>query len=76
VRPTADGLVVDPRVPVPWGIVTHRFSFRSVPVRLDVSSDTLELTCPVPIDVIGPDRERRRERRLTAVRRGREWSVA
>jgi trehalose/maltose hydrolase-like predicted phosphorylase len=76
VRPTADGLVVDPRVPVPWGVVTHRFSFRSVPVRLDVSSDTFELTCPVPIDVIGPDRERRRERRLTAVRRGRQWSVA
>jgi hypothetical protein len=47
-----------------------------VPVRLDVSSDTFELTCPVPIDVIGPDRERRRERRLTAVRRGRQWSVA
>lgn len=75
VRPTAQGLLVDPRVPAAWGIVTHRFSYRSVPVRLDVSSDTFELTCPVPIDVIGPDGDRRRARRLSAVRRNREWSV-
>jgi trehalose/maltose hydrolase-like predicted phosphorylase len=76
VRPTADGLLVDPRVPATWGLVTHRFRYRSVPVRLDVSSDTFELTCPVPIEIIGPDGDRRHERRLTAVRSGREWSVA
>ncbi len=75
VRPTAEALVVDPGIPAQWGVVTHRFAYRSVPVRLDVSSDTFELTCPVAIEIIGPDGERRHERRLTAVRRGREWSV-
>lgn len=75
VRPTVGALLVDPRVPEHWGIVTHRFTYRSVPVRLDVSSDTFELTSPVPVEVIGPDGDRRRERRLTAVRSGQDWSV-
>ena len=75
VRPTAGALLVDPRVPHDWGTVTHRFRYRSVPVRLDVTSDTLELTCPVAIEIIGPDGEHRRARRLTAVRSGGGWSV-
>ncbi len=75
VRPTADGLLVDPRVPAQWGTVTHRFFYRSVPVRLDASTDMFALTCPTAIEIISPTGERHHGRRLAAAWSDRGWSV-
>lgn len=48
---TSAGLVVEPVVPEPWGAVTHRFSYRGVPVQIRATVDEFVITSPSQIRV-------------------------
>lgn len=55
VRPTDEGLVVDPHLPRRWQSLSIRVRFRDRPVRLVIDHDTIEATSsePVPLIVAG-----------------------
>lgn len=68
VRPTQNGLLVDPRVPRDYGTITLRIWYRSVPVRIDASAERFEVTSPVGLTVLVPGAGRCDGRRIGAVR--------
>lgn len=75
VWPTAHGLSVDPKIPPEWELVTHRFIFKSVPVRISASSHHFLLTSKLPVDIIVSGQLRGQVARLSAVRAGAGWEI-
>ncbi len=75
-RPTVGGLAIAPVIPVAWGEITHRFHYRSTPVRITATPDTFDLTSVNPIAVITTSGERRCARRVVGRRSRYGWELS
>lgn len=50
-RLTATGLDLDPTIPEDWGTVAHRVQFRTTPITIEASADSLRVTAPRDVEV-------------------------
>ena len=58
VRPTGDGLLIDPVLPSEWERLTIRLRHRSNPIKLSITHDTIEVVCTAPLRLLVAETER------------------
>ena len=75
-RPTVDGLAIDPVIPAAWGEITHRFHYRSIPVRVTATPDVFDLTGSDPVPVVTTSGERRCDRHIRGRRCQEGWELS